>query len=69
MLIEGQDLVKELVKRFSTEEFAWIDDIFLEEEEDEHEEEQIEDNPADWISAENVIDIENENITDSGGGD
>lgn len=33
MFVEGLDLVKkELVKHFPIEEFAWIDDIFLEEE-------------------------------------
>lgn len=39
IFIEGQDSVKELVKCLPTEEFVWIDDIFLEKEEDEQEKE------------------------------
>lgn len=64
MFIERQDSVKkELVKYFMAEDFAQINDIFPEEEEDEHEEEQTEYNPADWVFIENVVDINNANIT------
>lgn len=32
MFIQGQDLVKELVKHFPFKDFSWIDDILSEEE-------------------------------------
>lgn len=64
MFIKRQDSInKELVKHFPTEYFAWIDDICLEKEEDEHEKEHTEDNLVDRVSAENVINIDKENIT------
>lgn len=63
MFIEGQDLVKkELVKHFLAKDFAYIDDIFPEEEEDEYEEEHTEDNPFDQVSAKSVMDIGDKNI-------
>lgn len=66
MFIEGQDSIKkELVKHFPIENFAWIDDNFLEEEEDEQEEEQTEDNTTDQVSTENTIDIENINVIEA----
>lgn len=66
MFVEGQDSVKkELVKRFSSENFAWIDDILPEEEEgeDEQEEERIDD--IDRVPAENVIDIGNADVIET----
>lgn len=65
MFIEGQDSVKkEMIKHFSTEDFAWIDDIFLEEEgEYEQEEERIED--IDRVFVENAIGVENMNVTET----
>lgn len=67
MFIEGQDsFKKELVKNFLAEDFAWIDDIFPKEEDDEDEDGQdeerpTEDNPSDPAS--NVITID-ENVTE-----
>lgn len=59
MFVQGQYFIKkELIKRFSAEDFSWIDDIFPEEEEDEEEEGLTKDNPTDRISTENIIDIE-----------
>lgn len=65
MFIKGQDSVKkELVTHFPSENFAWIDDIFLEEEgEDEQEEERTE--GIDWVSIENVMDVENVNVIET----
>lgn len=63
MFIVGQDLVKkELVKRFSFEDFTWTDDIFPKEE-DKQEEERIEN--LDWVFAENVIDVKNVNVIEA----
>lgn len=46
MFVDGQDSVKkELIKRFSTEDFSWFDDIFLEEEEEDEQEEDTKDIP------------------------
>lgn len=69
IFVEGQDLVKkELVKWFPSEEFSKTDNIFLEEEGDndeQDEEEQVEDNPTDWVSTDNVIDVENTDIIET----
>lgn len=65
MFIEGEDSIKkEGIKHFPTEDFSWIDDIFPEEEEDEQKEGDIEDNPLNRVSYENVIDID-ENLTEA----
>lgn len=65
MFIEGEDSVKkERIKQFPIEDFSWIDDIFPEEEEDEQKEGDIEDNPLNRVSYENVIDID-ENLTEA----
>lgn len=38
MFVEGQDsMKKELIKRFLTENFSWIDDIFTEDDNEEQE--------------------------------
>lgn len=69
MLIEGQNSVKkELVKRFPSEDFTYIDDIFPEQEghEDEQEEErQSKDNPIDQVSIDNVVDVENTDVMET----
>lgn len=54
IFVKGQDLIKnELVKRFPTEDFTWINDSFAKEDEDEDENEDgqnderpTEDNPS-----------------------
>lgn len=66
MFVEGQESVKrELVKRFPSKDFSWIDDILLEEkeDEDEHEEERIDD--IDRAPAKNIIDVGNANVIET----
>lgn len=68
MFVEGQDSIKkEVVKKFPSKNFTWIDDIFLEEgDEGEQEEEgQAKENPTSRVSVDNVIDIENNDVVET----
>lgn len=57
-----------MLKRFPSKDFSWIDDIFPDEEEEgetEEGERQVEDNPIDRVSLDNVIDIKNINVIET----
>lgn len=57
IFIKGQDsMKKELIRHFSTEDFSWIDNIFLDEEDEDGEgEEQAEEYPTNRVSTNTVI--------------
>lgn len=67
MFIQGQDSVrKELVKWFPSEDFSWINDIFPEEEDAiENMEGRVEGTPNDWISTDNIMDVENTDVMET----
>lgn len=67
MFFQGQDSIKkEFTRQFLGEDFSWIDNKFPDEEDkDEEGKEQTEDNPTDWVSADNVIDVENTKVIET----
>lgn len=71
MFVQGQDSVmKELIRRFPTYDFFWINDIFSDEEDKNEEgEEQAEDNPTnrvfmDIVIENNIIETQEEEYED-----